>query len=72
MNIVLVVNEESLVEKTHEEAVAALHNSGDEVTLVLKYYKAATPYLLKSCMFLSFSLPMITCHDWVHRENFLK
>ncbi|CAG0898825.1 unnamed protein product, partial [Darwinula stevensoni] len=44
----IIMNEESLVEKTHEEAVAALHNSGDEVTLVLKYYKAATPYLLKS------------------------
>ena len=33
---------------THDEAINILRNAGAEVTLTVKHYRAATPFLLKN------------------------
>ncbi|XP_077864465.1 LOW QUALITY PROTEIN: gamma-2-syntrophin-like [Saccoglossus kowalevskii] len=39
------VNGVSIEDATHDDAVAALKNAGPEVTLTVRHFKAATPYL---------------------------
>ena len=41
------VNEKVLSDISHDEALKLLASSGPSVKLVLKHYKAATPFLLK-------------------------
>jgi len=41
------VNGEEVGEASHEEALVLLQKAGNEVKLVLKHYKATTPFLLK-------------------------
>ena len=41
------VNEVVVGDISHDEALALLAGAGDTVTLLLKHYKAATPFLLK-------------------------
>ncbi|XP_077990100.1 gamma-2-syntrophin-like [Glandiceps talaboti] len=42
---ILKVNGVNIEEATHDDAVAALKNAGPEVTLIVRHFKAATPYL---------------------------
>ena len=44
---VVQVNEVVVGDISHDEALALLAGAGDTVTLLLKHYKAATPFLLK-------------------------
>ena len=41
------IQDPQLQDSSHEEALALLQGAGTEVTLKLKHYKAATPFLLK-------------------------
>jgi hypothetical protein len=43
-----VVNHTNLTSATHEEAINILRNSGSELTLTIKHYKSAAPFLLKN------------------------
>ena len=42
------VNEASIETATHDEAVATLKNAGDQVTLTVRHFPAATPFLVKA------------------------
>ena len=42
------VNENFLTSVTHDEAINILRNAGSEVTLTVKHYKSAAPFLLKN------------------------
>jgi hypothetical protein len=42
------VNHTPLTSATHEEAIDILRTSGSELTLTVKHYKSATPFLLKN------------------------
>ena len=44
---ILKVNHRSLGAVTHDEAVDLLRGAGDEVSLTVKHYKSAAPFLLK-------------------------
>ena len=44
---VVQVNDKVLSDISHDEALKLLASSGSSVKLVLKHYKAATPFLLK-------------------------
>ena len=44
---VVQVNDKVLSDISHDEALKLLASSGPSVKLVLKHYKAATPFLLK-------------------------
>ena len=44
---VVQVNDNVLGDISHDEALTLLASAGPKVTLVLKHYKAATPFLLK-------------------------
>ena len=41
------VNDHTLSDISHDEALALLVEAGPEVSLTLKHYKVATPFLLK-------------------------
>lgn len=42
------VNDNFLTSVTHDEAINILRNAGSEVTLTVKHYKSAAPFLLKN------------------------
>ena len=42
------VNEASIETATHDEAVATLKNAGEQVTLTVRHFPAATPFLVKA------------------------
>jgi hypothetical protein len=42
------VNHTTLTSATHDEAINVLRNSGSELTLTVKHYKSAAPFLLKN------------------------
>ncbi len=42
------MNHTTLTSATHDEAINVLRNSGSELTLTVKHYKSAAPFLLKN------------------------
>lgn len=44
----ITVNHTTLTAATHEEAINILRTSGSELTLTVKHYKSAAPFLLKN------------------------
>ena len=44
----LSVNHTLLTSVSHEEAINILRDAGSEVTLTVKHYKSAAPFLLKN------------------------
>ena len=62
------VNEVVVGDISHDEALALLAGAGDTVTLLLKHYKAATPFLLKQfgrCLSPSSSQSPCTLHNYL-------
>ena len=45
---ILKVNHTLMTSVSHEEALEILNEAGDEVTLTVKHYKSAAPFLLKN------------------------
>ena len=48
MFCLLLVNHTLLTSVTHQEAIEILREAGPEVTLTVKHYKSAAPFLLKN------------------------
>ena len=68
------VNDHTLSDISHDEALALLVEAGPEVSLTLRHYKVATPFLLKQfgrfgyCLYFCTFTPMyiFQIHPGVH------
>ncbi|XP_071811063.1 gamma-2-syntrophin-like isoform X3 [Apostichopus japonicus] len=60
---ILKVNGMSIEHATHDEAVVALKNAGTEVTLTVRHFRAATPYLKQAAKLADRGKEEINHHD---------